>query len=203
MTKLFYITLSFFIISLLSLTDSLAQTQKGRFMVGTSAGEFKFGKNNTDLLLDVKGGYFLIDNLVVGVTPSFGYMSYNQSESYPNSYSKSTQKGKQWGIGPFVRYYFSEHKLKPLVNASFLYYKYSVKTTSEAYIYPGFFQKGSHEIKSEYKLLQIGGGVSYFIDDRIAIEGLLNYGRYMDYEGTYDKKGEISINLGVQFFIGK
>ncbi|MDJ1501131.1 hypothetical protein [Xanthocytophaga agilis] len=200
MTKLFYITLSFFIISLLSLTDSLAQTQKGRFMLGTSMGKFNFGKNYTELSLDVKAGYFVIDNLVIGLTPSYAYTS----ADYPNG---NNQKNNALGIGPFVRYYFGEGKLKPLLNTSFVYYNSTSKIIATMIPYPGA-PEGEYEfqLKNKYKLLQVGGGVAYFLNDYVSLEGLINYGRYLDWDYdsvSYEKAGEVSINLGVQIFIGK
>ncbi|MDJ1486068.1 outer membrane beta-barrel protein [Cytophagaceae bacterium YF14B1] len=198
MTKLFYITLSFFIISLLSLTDSLAQTQKGRFMLGTSMGKFNFGKNYTELSLDVKAGYFIIDNLAIGLTPSYAYTS----ADYPNG---DKQKNNAVGIGPFVRYYFGEGKLKPLLNASFLYYNSSVKAFYASIPVPEFPGDAyEFQFKNKYKLIQAGGGIAYFVNDNISLEGIVNYGRYLDYESFgYEKDGELSISLGVQFFVGK
>lgn len=196
MKKTFIVTFSIFSLLLLSSTLSYAQTEKGHFMIGASTGKLNFGKSYTELSLDLKAGYFVVDNLAIGLTPSVGY----ESATYSNG---DKSKSNSLGIGPFVRYYFGNTKLKPLLNASFLYYNSIQKSSYATITFPGIPSVDyKYEFKNKYKLLQVGGGVAYFLNDRLALDAIINYGRYIDYESVdYEKKGEVSISLGLQFFL--
>ncbi|MDJ1501130.1 outer membrane beta-barrel protein [Xanthocytophaga agilis] len=174
-----------------------SQTDKGHFMVGGSIGNLSFQNDYFGISFSPTVGYFVIDNLVTGLIPSFEYDSFK----LPNG---NKTKSTSLGVGPFVRYYFGEGKLKPLLNASFLYYKNTTK--------PGYSPvdpndpvlEKDHIIKQSYKFIQAGGGVAYFLSKSIAVEGIVNYGHYMDYNilGS-DKSNEVNISLGFQIFLGK
>ncbi|MDJ1486069.1 outer membrane beta-barrel protein [Cytophagaceae bacterium YF14B1] len=198
MKNLFYFTFCTFITSILSFNTIFAQTQKGRFMAGPSIGKFSFGKSYSDIAFDIKAGYFIVDNLAIGITPSYSY-------SWATDNVRFKEKINVLGIGPFVRYYFGEGKLKPLLNASFLYHSRKANVTYSPIMTPdGPIEGYAYEFKGGYKLLQAGGGIAYFLSNTISLEGIVNYGRYIDYnENTDVKAGEVSIGLGVQIFIGQ
>jgi opacity protein-like surface antigen len=165
------IFLSAFILS------GFSQTTQGKIFVG---GTSSFGlnaysdkwKNDDDNGIDGKGfnatlnpigGFFIIDNLVVGVNLQLGFNRYKEDntdniEKYSNTY-----------FGPFGRYYFDLGKIKPYGHFGFgggmRVYKYD----------PNGGSTSTYKYGVIY--LQIGGGASFFINDNIALDLSLMYQR--------------------------
>ncbi|MDJ1473322.1 outer membrane beta-barrel protein [Cytophagaceae bacterium DM2B3-1] len=171
------------------------QTDKGTFMVGGSIGNLSFQSDYLGVSFSPTVGYFVVTNLVVGLTPAFEYKTFTLMN---DSKTKSTS----FGIGPFVRYYFGEGKLKPLLNASFLYYRNTVKLGDLPIDPNDPVLEGDHKVKQGYKFIQLGGGIAYFLSKSIALEGIVNYGHYMDYDilGS-NKSNEVAVSLGFQIFL--
>ncbi|HEX5172209.1 MAG TPA: hypothetical protein VFW11_23695 [Cyclobacteriaceae bacterium] len=91
--------LLFLIVSILSVTGVVAQINQGTFLVGASS-NLGFSSTSTEgsdnvnvFLLDLKGGYFVMDNLAVGL--SLGYTKYSAGDF----------DGSSTTIGLFGRYY--------------------------------------------------------------------------------------------------
>lgn len=187
--------LSVFTIWLVAGSICYSQTDKGNFMVGGSIGNLSFQSDHLSISFSPKVGYFVVTNLVVGLTPAFEYKSFTLIN---DNKTRSTS----FGIGPFVRYYFGEGKLKPLINASFLYYRNTVKLGDLAIDPNDPVLEGDHEVKQGYKFIQLGGGMAYFLSKSIALEGIVNYGHYMDYDilGS-NKSNEVAVSLGFQIFL--
>lgn len=88
-------------------TTAMAQTDQGTWMFGAGSNlGFTSGKVDNDqedatsnLDLNVRAGYFVIDNLAIGLDVSYG------SES-TGGVSSTTM-----GVGPYLRYYLMESKL--------------------------------------------------------------------------------------------
>ncbi len=90
-------------------------TDKGHFIVDGSVffsihnskngpDGFETKNNSFGLGISPKAAYFVIDQLAVGLEPSFNY----SSNEYTNSQGdKETQNSTAVSVGPFVRYYLS------------------------------------------------------------------------------------------------
>ncbi len=87
-------------------TTAMAQTDQGGWMFGAGSNlSFSSGKADSDqedsessLILDARAGYFVIDNLAVGL--DLGYSS-----------EGADAKLSTMGVGPYARYFLMENKL--------------------------------------------------------------------------------------------
>ncbi len=128
--------------------------------IGFSKSSIKWGDNNDDkeeysvFNFSPKLGYFITNNLVLGANMKFWVQ--NQDE----------YKTSIWGIGPFVRYYITNGKTVPFVEAEATFGSY--KDTWESSYSDG-------EDKESLTTLSLGGGVAFFINDYISIDGMVGY----------------------------
>lgn len=147
-------------------------------MVGSSIGGLNFSGSSTNVSFYPRAGYFVVDNLAVGLSI---YVDYSSTSNNGGSTSL--------GVGPFVRYYFGDGKLKPLLEANFNYihgsYKYFNGQTTES---------------DSYTNASLKGGVAYFISDNVSIDGIVGYTR--DLQSGMGNLGSIGISFGFQVFLG-
>lgn len=141
-------------------------TEKYFNVAGGIATEFS---KSTRFKLTPKAGYFIIENLPLGLFMDFNFYKTKETSS-DNEYNDNAVT-----IGPFVRYYLlSQEKLKPVVEAfagignSKSKAKYSTYTSEYKY---GIFKMG------------FGAGASYFITNNAAFDLLVGY-----YSSTYKLK---------------
>lgn len=172
--KLPKITLLFFI---LFTQISFSQTEKGRFLIGVSSNiNFNFESNSTDgdsfsrdagsakeFTISPEVGYALKNRLFVGLSLSYVYSDIDDKDFGYESVRNAVS------IAPFIKYYFSEKKIKPFLIAS--YGLGSEKSDSR-------FVFGSNSLitsKASIYSFKIGGGISYFFNEYVNIEFSLNY----------------------------
>jgi outer membrane protein len=144
-----------------------------------------------------KAGYFIIDNLPVGLNLSIS--TYKTKSIGSDNESVSTDIT----FGPFARYYIKLDKLMPMAE---LYMSFGASKSKSTY-------SGSTSEK-KYGVVEygIGAGASYFITDQIAFDMLIGYSsdkynlksetspggvKSMSAEDSSDKYTGIGINLGV------
>ncbi|MBK8953599.1 MAG: hypothetical protein IPM85_16455 [Chitinophagaceae bacterium] len=146
-------------------------------MVG---GSFRLNtaKNATEIAFTPNAGLFVIDNLAVGGNVTLGHSKAGDS------------KTTDFGIGPFVRYYFTTENqpVRPIIHTFFNYL--SSKYTS-----------GTYTSKNSGTNFFIGGGAAIFISDNVSIDALMGYERtkYKSYDGS----GGFSFNIGFQVYLLK
>ena len=152
-----------------------AQTENGDWMIG---GNFRLNTtdNNTEIALTPNAGAFIINNLAVGGNLSL-------------SYSKTGNvKVTSFGIGPFLIYYFTNAKLRPILkgNLNFMSTKTKVNNISTTNSGINYF---------------LGGGAAIFISDQVSIDGLLGY----DYTKIkhFDGSGGFAMTIGFQVYLLK
>jgi outer membrane protein len=146
----------------------LAQTEKGRWMVGLSVGSLTYQEQPStnykafSISLSPSAGYFVINNLLVGTGLPLS-LSTSKTDN-PGLPIKSTSTGI--GLAPFVRYYFGESKLKPYVGISYSYSqnKYTYKTLL-----------GDVSGTGHTTFIVPGVGLAYFINRNVALNASLNY----------------------------
>lgn len=163
-----------FIFMLLS-GESFAQTQKGDWLVGGLL-QLNTAKNSTSFEFSPNAGYFVLDNFAVGARLVTAYEQLGDLNI------------TSFGFGPFARYYFSEKKIKPFFAADFDFQNQKFKTdlgsvTENAFNY------------------FLGGGVAFFINDNVAVEGLLGYRhtKVKEEEGN----GGLNFRVGFQVYINR
>jgi Outer membrane protein beta-barrel domain len=152
---------------------SFAQTQKGDWLVGGLL-QLNTAKNSTSFEFSPNAGYFVLDNFAVGARLVTAYEQLGDLNI------------TSFGFGPFARYYFSEKNIKPFFAADFDFQNQKFKTdlgsvTENAFNY------------------FLGGGVAFFINDNVAVEGLLGYRhtKVKEEEGN----GGLNFRVGFQVYI--
>ena len=200
------------ILVMMGVSTAIAQTEKGRWTVGVSIGNFTYQDNNTSKTftgsLAPSAGYFVANNLLVGTGLPLSLSTSKPGQSNP-FLVKSTTTGI--GLSPFIRYYFGKSALKPYVGVSYsyAYMHYAYK------VLPIF---GNDASTNGYATSLVPTlGVAYFINRNIALNTGLNYnilnskiGYYTPVSSVSPRVGTIefdlkslSLSIGFQIFLGK
>jgi hypothetical protein len=177
-------------------TVVVAQTEQGNILIGgsssfsTGGGSSKMKTDNYEgdptkfisFNLSPKGGIFVIDNLIVGASLPIS-VSRNKNDDY-----KVITSGIDFL--PFARYYFLEGNFRPAAEAFFGFGFHGYKTVDD----------GDVETNNTVGfLLGLGGGVAYFINDRVAIDALLKYGfTRLSYSDQDDNLRTLDHEIGVE-----
>lgn len=187
-----------FIVSIcLNVLITNAQTEKGKILI-TSGSNISviFGNNNFEydgkeikktttkqITFEPSIGVFIINNLAVGL-------------SIPLDYTKNTADNlstneSSYGLAPFLRYYFTDSKVKPYVNIDIGYL--IAKTKSNV---------GKDSNDTFGGIIADGGiGISAFFSDKVAFDTQLIYGfSKMTYNGDTDlklKTNAIGLIIGI------
>jgi len=184
-------------------TIAIAQTEQGNFLIGGSSnfsmggGSSKAKTNDYEgdptkfisFNLSPKGGIFVIDNLVVGASLPIS-VSRNKYDDY-----KAISSGIDFI--PFARYYFLEGDFRPVAEAFFGFGFHGYKTVDD----------GDVETNNRVGVMfGLGGGVAYFINDKVSIDALLKYGftrlSYTDMDDDYRTLDhEIGIEVGISVIL--
>src|SRR4026207_1545105 len=152
-----------------------AQTEKKNWLVGGRI-DLNTGENSTHIGFSPAAGIFVIDNFAIGAN---FLIDYNKSGDV---------KATDFGVGPFLQYYFLKGMVKPLIHAS-------VNYLSSKYKSPAFSttNNGSNILAA--------GGVALFINENISVEILAGYShtKYKDFDGS----GGFSLGIGFQVYLSK
>lgn len=151
------------------------QTDEGDWMVG---GGFRLNTsdNNTVIALNPSAGAFLVHRLALGGNLQF-------------SYSKAgSVKVTSFGVGPFVRYYFTDANVKPILHGFFNFLSEKTKLPGVSSTNTGinFF---------------LGGGAAFFISEQVSIDALMGYDhtKIKDFDGS----GGFAMTIGFQVYLLK
>jgi Outer membrane protein beta-barrel domain len=155
--------------------ETFAQTEKGDWLVGGIL-QLNTAKNSTSFEFSPNAGYFVLDNFALGAKLVIAYEQLGDLNI------------TSFGVGPFARYYFSEKKIKPFFAADFDYQNQKFKTSLGSVTENAF----------NYFL---GGGAAFFINDNVAVEGLLGYRhtKVKEEEGN----GGLNFRVGFQVYINR
>jgi len=152
-----------------------AQTQKQDWIVGGRV-DLNTGENSTHIGFSPSAGIFVIDNFAIGAN---FLIDYNKSGDV---------KATDFGVGPFLRYYFLKGMVKPILHTS-------VNYLSSKYKSPAFSttNNGSNILAA--------GGVALFINENVSVEILAGYShtKYKDFDGS----GGFSLGIGFQVYLSK
>lgn len=146
-------------------------------MIGGTAG-FSSSKTGdytvTDINFSPMAGFFIMDQLAIGGGINFGVLNY-ESTSVTSV-----------GVQPMVRYYFNgSGKARFFGQANFEYASVKVEE-SDAQSGIGF---------------GAGVGIDYFLNDHVAIEGILGYNSFKVQDAD-DATGTFGLQIGIAAFIG-
>ena len=197
----------------INLTMLNAQTSQGKILVGASStlsfigtgtdfftigymsakyksdvDEFDESDQNLILNLSPKVGYFVIDNLALGLDVT---LSLSNSNNGGGEYESNTI----FGTGPFIRYYIPTSKVLPFFEVN------SIFGTSKS-------KKGTYEYKSS--IFSIGGGIGAAVPlgDKVIFDVLAGYNsmtiknkKYNPYNGRAIV-GTIGLKFGFIILLG-
>lgn len=152
-----------------------AQISKDDWMAGGNL-RINTAKNNAQFEFSPSLGYFLLDGLAMGAR-----LSYQMEKLGSNSVSGL-------GFGPFARYYFGSEKFFPFFEGAFdlsnrKYKTGTVTTTEQAFSVFG------------------GGGLAIFLNENVALEGMLGYrnSRVKNQTGS----GGLNLRIGFQVYLNR
>jgi len=170
MKNLVKFTLSLVAFLCLSQTISAQAVNQGAWMVGGSAGfqsqKYKDADESTTYInLSPNLGYFIADDLAIGLALNL------------SSISSDGESVTDFGLGPFVRFYFAD--------AIF----------AQAGVNLGLGD-------SEFTEFQVGVGYSWFVDNSVAIEPMLFYNSHSVDGDTFDYS-VFGLSIGIQAFAGR
>jgi len=152
-----------------------AQTEKGDWMVGGGL-RLNTSDNNTQITFEPNAGIFVINNLAIGGNITLNYAKAGDT------------KVTSFGFGPFVRYYFTNAKVRPMLHGNFNYISTKVKT-------PGVTSTNNG------LNLFLGGGLAIFVSDQASLDILLGYDhtKYKDFDGS----SGFALTIGFQVYLLK
>jgi hypothetical protein len=168
-----------FIATLLATFASNAQIDKGNWMMGGSGafGNYKAtsggsSSTNTSLRISPDIGYFVIDNLSIGLAGQFNYTFEKGDTKTINSNS----------VSPFIRYYFLEKE--KTINI-FSEARYEIMRMSHS------------DLKAETLLIK--AGTVFFVNSSVGIEVALNYSTQKTNQNFENRA--IYVNVGFQIHL--
>ena len=149
-----------------------AQTDKGDWMVG---GSFRLNteENNTTIALTPNAGVFIIRNLAVGGNVGVDYSKLGSN------------KTTDFRIGPFIRYYFTQANVRPILHGSFNYVNRQIKNVTSN------TEKGINFF--------LAGGAAIFLNEQVSLDALLGY-NHTKLKG-FDGNGGFAMTIGFQVYL--
>ncbi len=162
----------------LSLTMSFimahAQTERGDGMVGGGL-RLNTSDNSTEISLTPDAGIFIINNLALGGNISFIYSKYGDA------------KVTSFGIGPFVRYYFTDARIRPILHGNLNFLSQKTKILG--------LPSTTNNVTSYF----LGGGAAIFISDQVSIDGLVGYANSKIKNSSGN--GGFALTVGFQIYL--
>lgn len=175
---------------LVSSNAIFAQVDQGQWLAGGSAG-FNFGKQGdektTYINIAPDAGYFVINQLAVGLRPEFGYTKTKTKTGTVSSEASSTA----FSLAPFVRYYFMPSGEKVNIFGDASYGFGSVKP------------KGGKSVSGNY--YQIKAGPAVFLTPHTALEFAVYYrslGGDANENLAGDRDNNFGLSVGFQIHLG-
>ncbi|MBC3788926.1 outer membrane beta-barrel protein [Spirosoma utsteinense] len=194
--------------------SSEAQTEKGRWSVGTQVGDFSYSdQNNQNAFsgeLAPSAGYFVANGLLIGAGIPFSF-STSRSNQYigPTSTTPVPVESRSigYGLAPFIQYYIGSAKLKPYLGVS---YTYGLTNSSQK-------TAGATLSKSDGRYSSVSPtlGVAYFVSRYAALSAGVSYNiqrdksEYTIYDPLTNPRSyrsnaqTFSAGIGFQLFFGQ
>jgi outer membrane protein len=194
MKNIFFALILLFSISTFAQNNDAQPTDKGQFLVNGAlnfntsksdqGGSFIEDSSFINFTLSPRVGYFVIDQLAVGLETSFTY-SRTEFEFIDNS--MLTQNSTIFSAGPFVRYYLKNG----------LFAEASIGFARQDNLRE---EEGVDDFESEldFFFYEFGIGYAIFFNNSVSLEPFLSY----QFERTTQNEAEIDtsgLNLGVGF----
>ena len=164
-----------------------AQTQRGNVMWGASVSNIGLDlqRGNTGFNFDLtpKIGYFIADDFAIGPEVIIGL----------NTNSGSTVFN--YGIGGFGRYFLTNSPETQVVRGSRWFVEANAGLTGSNVKIAGSSSSNTNGLG-----IGFGPGLSYFVTERIALEGLLKYNLGVGF-GNSTTTNRIGLGIGFQIYL--
>lgn len=182
MKKIYLLAMALLVLT----TFSIAQTQKNFYIIGAQLSDMSLNlqKGNTAFGMSVspRVAWFIQDNIAVGAEAILGV---NTSKNYTQF---------NYGVGPIARLYFGDKTLQTpvksrlFVDANVGLYGQNVKSG------------GSASTNTNGLGVGFGPGLAYFLNQNIALEGLLKYNITAGF-GNASTNNSIGLRIGFQIHL--
>jgi hypothetical protein len=199
MKKTYLVLTLFFLV----ISSVFAQTEKGTWMLGGSAGwsrsssDYGDGTSKTSsLTFNPDVSYFIVDNVALGLLLP---LSFSRNKFAGDSDYDAEYRNTGYGLGPNIRAYFPlNEKWALLAQAG---YTFGWQKTKMIYEVAG--NEEETENNDTWKAVNVGGGITYFINKSIGVEGILGYQGYKYGDSDYSKNDNVSFTVGLQIYFAK
>lgn len=191
MKKLFVISIVLVSLFVTSTYFAQGEIMQGMYKLGgtvsysTSSHENDlYETTHSNIYFNPSLAYLITDNIEVGGILGFSYYESKEDVKATQQYDAQTYKyyGRNYSIGPTVRYYFDAGKFFPFIGFGFSY------STN----------KLSGDNKSESRAFNASVGADIFISSSVAVEPLIRYNLSNSGNGDYTI---ISVGVGINYFI--
>jgi hypothetical protein len=223
------------ILALMLCNTIISQTEAGTIMLNGSLGYSSFGRevkdensngtinqyDNSYMNIALRGGYFVVDNLAVGLVVQDDYSTGSESTTYTNTINKynATNSSNLFSVGLFGRYYqkLGESKFSMFYQLSALYGMGGKKGEQRSTNGSVTTVTADHTDRTQVSV-NLTPGIAFFASDRVAFEasvGNLGFSSSTEtfFEESKKDKTETntnfglnlslaSLNFGVTFFFG-
>ncbi|MGE5621362.1 MAG: hypothetical protein ACM3U0_02180 [archaeon] len=191
--KIFFCTLIFCFAALSGFSNAQEYTiNKGLYRISGTVGlsydkqheeDSDFSYTMFNAYISPGFSYLFTDNLELGINLSYQYIQQKVEEPDLRWNRETFYSTVMAGVA--ARYYFTNSGIIPFVHSSFLY-------SAEGF-------QGSR--KTELKILNVGGGINYFLSNSVAVEPTINYRFVFGYKDV--SVSQLTIGAGINYFIRK
>ena len=179
--------LTTFLFACFGILASNAQTERGNVMWGASVTnigvDFQSGNTGFTMQVTPKIGYFIQDDLALGPEVLLGL---NTSEGFTNF---------TYGVGGFGRYFLGAAPETEVLRGSRWFLEANAGLTGTNVKTEGLPSTHTNGLG-----IGFGPGLSYFVTDRIALEGLLKYNLGVGF-GNATTTNRINLGVGLQIYL--
>lgn len=165
-----------------------AQVQRGYYLIGGDIANFSLGLsdgNPFNMTITPKVAWFTSDNLAVGGFVDIGVSS---AEGAGTTFT--------YGVGPLARYYFGTADVNTASTSARRSSRFFVEGTA------GLQGVNVSNGSSTNGLgIGIGPGLAYFVNQNIALEGLLKYTKAFGFGNTGNGASILQLGIGFQIYL--
>lgn len=180
-----------------SILASAQFIQKGS-VVGSGGLSFRsysieeLSEKSTEFGINISGGYAVLPNLVVGITPQVTTIRSTTAAGNAAGVIANTYSTDIWSIGPLVKYYFNP--------GIFIYSNYQIGKSKTRQEIAG---NGPYDYKSDTKEITLGAGYAIKVGKRILLEPQVGYFHSeIKPESTFSQtKSGMYFSVGFSFII--
>ena len=150
----------------------------GSISFSTSSNDMLGETTNSDYFwFNPSGGYFIMDNLLIGGTINYMY----DVTKFESGGRTNTNYFRRVGIGPTIKYFFNGGTVFPFAAVSDSYFK-------------------SIDGGQEGNSLTVNAGLDYFLSRSVALEPSVSYS-YSTYNMPDQKINQFSVVIGISYYI--